>query len=113
VQDELNLSKPAEVVWTMHTRAKVEVDGAQATLRQGGKTLQARILSPANAKFSFEEVSLSPPQRPTKGLGKLLVRLPRQEGEVRLAVLLTPEADPGGEVALLPLAEWGRLLQQQ
>lgn len=113
VQDELALSKPAEVLWTMHTRAKVRVDGSQATLRQGGKTLQVKLLSPASAQFSFEEVDLSPPQRPTKGLGKLLVRLPGQEGALRVAVLFEPEGSQFGEVALIPLAGWGELLQQQ
>jgi hypothetical protein len=109
VQDELELSKPADVQWTMHTRAKVTVAASRATLRQGGKTLEARILSPASAQFSFEEVSLPPPQRPTKGLGKLLIRLPKQEGVLRLSVLLTPGADRGGELKLVPLAEWGTL----
>jgi len=113
VQDELELSKPADVMWTMHTKAKVELVGSLATLRQGDKKLQARILSPANVQFSFEEVNLSPPQRPTKGLGKLLIRLPKQEGALRVAVLLTPGADRGDEVKLVSLAEWGRLLQQK
>ncbi len=111
VQDELELSKPADVVWTMHTRAQATVAGLRATLHQGDKTLEAQILSPANAQFSFEEVNLPPPQRPTKGLGKLLIRLPKQQGALRIAVLLKPEADRGGEVKLVPLAEWGTLRQ--
>jgi hypothetical protein len=109
VQDELELTKSTDVLWTMHTRAKVTVAGSRATLRQGGKTFEARILSPANAGFSFEEVNLPPPQRPTRGLGKLVIRLPGQEGALRIAVLLTPEAERGGQVKLVPLAEWGTL----
>jgi hypothetical protein len=80
-------------------------------LHQGDKTLEARILSPPNAQFSFEEVNLAPPQRPTKGLGKLLIRMPKQQGALRIAVLLKPEADRGGEVKLVPLEAWGMLRQ--
>jgi hypothetical protein len=109
VQDELELTKSTAVLWTMHTRAKVTVAGSRATLRQAGKTLEARILSPANAQFSFEEVNLPLPQRPTKGLGKLSIRLLGQEGALRIAVLLTPEAERGGQVKLVPLAEWETL----
>lgn len=113
VQDELELSKLTEVSWTMHTRARVEVAGSVATLRQGDKQLQARILSPGNAQFTFEAVNLTAPQRSTKGLGKLLIRLPSQEGDLRIAVLLTPGTDRGEKVKLMSLAEWGRLLEQQ
>jgi hypothetical protein len=111
VQDELQLSKPVDVLWTMHTRARVSLAGSRATLRQNDQTLEARILSPVGAQFSFEEVNLPPPQRPTKGLGKLLIRLPEQQGEMRMAVLLTPGVDQGGDVKLVSLAEWGRLAQ--
>jgi hypothetical protein len=111
VQDELELFKAADVLWTMHTRAKATVAGSRATLHQGDKTLEARILSPANAQFSFEEVNLPTPQRSTKGLGKLLIRLPQQQGALRIAVLLVPGADRGGEVKLAPLEAWGTLRQ--
>jgi len=109
VQDELELVKPADVLWTMHTRAKATVAGSRATVHQGDKTLEARILSPANAQFSFEDVNLPPPQLPTKGLGKLLIRLPQEQGALRIAVLLGPGADRGGEVKLAPLEGWGTL----
>jgi hypothetical protein len=106
VQDELELSKPADVIWTMHTQATVTTDGSRATLRKGGKTLEARLLSPANARFSFEQVDLARPQRPARGMGKLLVRLPAQEGAVRIAILLQPGLERGREMKLSPLAEW-------
>jgi len=113
VQDELELTRSAGIIWTMHTRAKVEVKGPLAMLHQNGKTLQARILSPADAHFRFEQVNLAPPQRPTEGMGKLLIRLPGQKGAVRIAVLLAPNGNQGAEPKLVSLPEWGRLLQQQ
>ncbi|MCW5551348.1 MAG: heparinase II/III family protein [Verrucomicrobiae bacterium] len=105
VQDELELAKPADVVWTMHTQAEVTTEGARATLRKGGKILEVRILSPVDAQFSFEEVELARPQRPARGMGKLLVRLSEQQGAVRIAVVLQPGSTPGA-VTLSPLAEW-------
>lgn len=106
VQDELDLTKPADVIWTMHTQATVATDGALATLQKGGKTLEAQLLSPANARFSFEALDLARPQRPARGMGKLLVRLPAQEGMVRIAVLLQPSSERVKELTLTPLAGW-------
>lgn len=106
VQDELDLTKPADVIWTMHTQATVATDGALATLQKGGKTLEAQLLSPANARFSFEALDLARSQRPARGMGKLLVRLPAQEGMVRIAVLLQPSSERVKELTLTPLAGW-------
>ncbi len=111
VQDELALAGGTEVIWTMHTKAKVTLRGARATLRLNGKTLEAQILSPVNAAFSFEEVNLRPPQRPTPGLGKLLIRLPAQSGDLRIAVLLSPDDESARDANLSPLGEWGRLAE--
>jgi hypothetical protein len=53
VRDELTgLAPGTEVRWAMVTRAQVHVDRNQATLKQNGKTLQARLLSPADAVFA-------------------------------------------------------------
>ena len=48
-----------DVRWAMVTRAQVELNGSEATLRQNGKTLQAKILSPDGA--SFEVIPADPP----------------------------------------------------
>jgi len=50
------------VRWQMVTRAKITITraGNQATLRQGGKMLAARILSPAGSRF--EIASAQPPE---------------------------------------------------
>ncbi len=48
------------VRWQMLTHTKISVDKNQATLQQDGKTLLAKIISPAGA--SFEIASAQPPQ---------------------------------------------------
>ncbi len=61
IRDDIAAAKPGlSVRWQMVTHAKISVDKNQATLLQGGKTLSAKILSPAGAKF--EIASAQPPQ---------------------------------------------------
>lgn len=107
VQDEIEASKPVEVVWAMHTRAQITggADADRAELVQGGERLSARILAPAGARFDVAPVEIAAPQRPAPDVQKLIVRLPGRVASTRLAVLLAPgeEADPPG---IVPLDRW-------
>jgi hypothetical protein len=89
IQDEVETAKPVELTWTMHTVADVEIQGDRALLKQGAVTLEARLLAPAGATFTVEDVDIPPPQQPASGLRRLLVRLP-DVTSVQLAVLFTP-----------------------
>jgi hypothetical protein len=107
VQDEIEATDPADVVWAMHTMARVDLQGSRAVLTQNGETLIAQLLTPASARFEAAEVQIPPPQRPAKGVRKLLVRVKADAGEMlRLAVLLTPGKDQGSTPDLQPLARW-------
>ena len=55
VEDEVEANKPVKVQWNLHTMAGVQIsdDGRQATLSLGGKSIDARILSPDEGKFSI------------------------------------------------------------
>ncbi|HEY1685834.1 MAG TPA: heparinase II/III family protein [Tepidisphaeraceae bacterium] len=86
VMDEISLHQPANIVWQMHTRATIDVDGRRAVLHQGGKTLYARILSPAGATFAVTNATAPPPNNPNVGIRKLTVHLHTQ-GPVRLSIL--------------------------
>ena len=106
IEDEVAAATPADVVWAMHTRAGIALDGARATLTQGGQTLEARILAPAGATFGAEAISIPPPQHPSPGVRKLTVRLPGVTS-ARLVILLTPGAGPEtAPPAVLPLDRW-------
>ncbi|MCD4824950.1 MAG: heparinase II/III family protein [Phycisphaerae bacterium] len=94
IQDEVGCTSNDEIRWGMATRrAKIKLDGATATLTKDGKTLQAKILSPAGAKFEI----VSPPapihkkERPNKGVSMLVFRVkPENKKQLRMVILLTP-----------------------
>jgi hypothetical protein len=93
--------------WQMHTPAEVRIadDGATARLTRGGKALEARLLSPAGARFEVETPAVRPPQRPLD-VRKLIVRVPDARRPFRIAVLLTPATGDAREPVLVPLGEW-------
>jgi hypothetical protein len=110
--DGASLASPVDLVWAMHTRAKVAVDSATAALTQNGKTLTARILSPAGAVFATASADPGAPQARNEGVTKLVVRLPALSGATRLAVVLSTDVTVAP--ALAPLDDWvalGRVQQ--
>ncbi len=54
LQDEIELKKSSELYWFAHTLAEIEIseDGRRAILTNGGKKLQAEIISPQGATFT-------------------------------------------------------------
>jgi len=62
VQDEIETTKPSEVYWFGHTTAEIEIQENKKTaiLTNGGKKLQAQIISPSNAEFSVMEAKALP-----------------------------------------------------
>lgn len=115
VQDEIEARDPTEVWWFMHTRADVEVsdDGRSATLRRGGETLRARLLSPSAGRFTVRPAAPLPPspdpegQAKNEGVRKLSIHV-TGVAEARIAVLLTPQwsGDQPPVPEVNPLARW-------
>ncbi|MBE7558502.1 heparinase II/III family protein [bacterium] len=109
IQDEFRLARPCEVAWGMTTDASIQPSGATAVLKQNGRQLTARILSPAGASWSVESAEQAPPQAANKGVSRLIVRFSRPAGDVRVAVLLSPQWEDGEtveRVPVKPLADW-------
>lgn len=107
LQDELETRTPVKIVWAMHTRAEIGLNGSVALLSQGGQKLEARILSPEGARFESQEVNLLPPQYSTKGIRKLLVALPGTT-HTQLTILFSPgDARERSYTSDLPLEKWG------
>jgi Heparinase II/III-like protein/Domain of unknown function (DUF4962) len=108
IEDEIEAPAPVEVVWGMHTKAEVAIEGATARLTLGGETVVARILEPAEAAFEVLSANPPPPQAQQPDVRKLAVRLSGVT-QARLAVLLTPLA-PGVSAdfapAVEPLSQW-------
>ncbi len=110
VQDEFALTKSCKPAWGMTTDADISVktDGS-AVLTLDGKTLTARVLSPAGAQFSVESAEQTAPQKTNKGVRRLMVRLPQTTGDLRIAVLLSPnwpDGKPTADTELNPLSQW-------
>lgn len=111
VQDEFEINKPCEVAWGMTTDAKIAVDKTgKAVLTIGDKKMTAQILSPAGAVFTVESAEQKPPLQPNKGVRRLMVRLKKQKGDVRIAVFFTPEWPKTQRIIKNPqiksLSEW-------
>ena len=108
VQDELDLAGPHDLAWGMTTDAAVTVAGPMAKLKLAGKELEARILAPAGAEFSVESAQRQPPEKANAGVSRLMVRLTKCQGPVRLAVLLSPVWPEGAvrSAEIVPLNQW-------
>jgi hypothetical protein len=100
VRDEVRAEKPVDVVWHMHTTAKIRIglDGKSAVLVMGGKELKASIDQPAEgARFELAMSDTPPGVKSTVPTGqvrragqKLVVRLGEKVSELHLVVTLTP-----------------------
>jgi hypothetical protein len=106
VQDEVRAREPVEIVWNFHTRARVEPKGATAILSQGRARLEARILSPAGARFDVISANPPPPQAQQPDVHNLIVRLPERVKQARIAVLFTIAGDSVSAPTLESLDSW-------
>jgi hypothetical protein len=110
VQDEFQMKKPCELAWGMTTDARINIeDKSNAVLEFQGKKLCAYLLSPEEAGFAVEPAEQEAPQRKNTGVRRLVIRLPKGQGDVRIAVLLSPiweDGAPVQSVDIEPLAGW-------
>ncbi len=105
MQDEIDLRAESTVTWAMHTEAKITVGESSAQLTLGGQVMNARILSPANARFEVESVKIPPPQNPAPNVRNLVIRLP-VNGPMTIAVQFTPGSAAPAVVRIRPLSRW-------
>jgi hypothetical protein len=107
VQDEINPTKPVDVMWNMHTYANVSIatDGHSATLHDGDTRLEVRILSPVNAHFVLVSAQAPPPQSPIVGVSNLTISLSKQSAPATIAVLFSEQHD-STVPKIRPLSSW-------
>ncbi len=109
VRDEIAGAR-GNVQWTMVTGAEISLAGNKATLTQDGKTLQAEILMPRDARF--RRMSTKPPSKKEKqnrGTQILAVSIAAEpDREVAISVLLQPTEPGKPMVTVQPqrLEEW-------
>jgi hypothetical protein len=85
VQDDIVAKQPADLWWSMHTKAAIKIsgDGKLATLQQNGKTMIAKLLAPANGFFTILPATYLP------GQSFPLTKNSENKGFVKLAIHLT------------------------
>ncbi len=105
VEDEVDLRESEEVLWSLHTRAVVDLEGARATLSGRKAKMEARILSPEGASFEVLSAARPPPEGRLDDVKKLAIRL-RGVATARIAVWMAPAGDALAAPPLEPLDAW-------
>ncbi|HYX39004.1 MAG TPA: heparinase II/III family protein [Oligoflexus sp.] len=136
IQDEIVASQSSDIWWFMHTDRSTTItvkgSGTTAELKNGNKTLVARILSPSTARFSEPKDAKSLPSSPeipkwteedapdgvepgtpqgdsNRGFKKLAIHLEGFSGGT-ITVLLTPLNNGESQPAIIPtvaeLKDW-------
>ncbi len=105
VQDEIDLLHAERVTWAMHTAAKITLQGRTAILEQGGQTLTARILYPADVEFQTAPAAAPPPQAQQPDITKLVIRF-RVTEPTYIAVLFTPGTAEPQIPKLTAVSDW-------
>lgn len=117
VQDEIQLKRPADVLWFAHTPASISLStaGDSAVLEQNGERLYVRLLEPRGAAFQVLDAkplakSPAPSNQADNARGKHPVRkLAIQLNSVqqtRIAILFSPLENQAVDVR--PLEQWRR-----
>jgi len=109
VQDEFEMKGPCDITWGITTDAQISLRKEWiAELHLAGRTLVARVQSPYHAAFRIESAEQESPQKTNKGVKRLVIRVPKAEGKVRVAVLFSPVWPDGtiSSTGMKPLAEW-------
>ncbi len=113
VSDEISHPASPDLYWFAHTAAEVRLsaDGRRATLRQGGKTFEATLISPAGARFTVMDAQPLPgsphptENNPNKGLRKLSIHLSGVK-TTRIVVAFHPAGVTVRTPFTRPLDEW-------
>jgi hypothetical protein len=109
VEDELEAGTAVSVVWALHTKAVIAVQGSKATLSQNGKSLVVQVLEPAGATLSSSDLNLPAPQNPSTGIRKLKLTLPAKVTSTRIVVVFLPSGQSAAGLKARPLKDWATL----
>lgn len=111
IQDDLTaLDRPTPIRWGMVTRAEVTIESDNAAvLRQDGKSVSLRVLSPAGARLAVFDTENPPRDFDAKNPGTRMigfeVELAPGAAET-LAVFIQPGESSGEPPAIAPVAAW-------
>lgn len=99
--DEIEVAEPIKsIAWQMHTNAKIDLDGADATLTEldHSGAIQRLYVHIKNPKVELSLADATPDgpsgQNPNTGVRKLVVALVNVPQKIRIEVFLSPEHRP-------------------
>ena len=116
LQDEIEADQPVDVVWHMHTAAKIELQegGKRAVLTQNGKRLTAYVAGDSAWRFEIAVADPPPPAEPNppmraksaRNSQKLIVRRGDKSAKMLLVVQLVPEGEESVQQRIELLSNW-------
>jgi hypothetical protein len=110
VEDEIDAQHPVKVQWNLHTTAALQIsdDKRSAEMTQGGKSIEAEILSPDGATFAIIGANPGGRQNPNKGVSNLIIALPEKVSSARIIVVLAAKDAAAQVTDVAPLDQWSR-----
>lgn len=111
VRDEIDFKKESDFYWFMHTRADVEITGANTAVLSSGAQMNFEFIS--NQPLTIEvmdavplDTSVSPQNTENKGIRKIVLK-GKVKGHLDLTVKMTPSSIAGVTVLEnTPINEW-------
>jgi hypothetical protein len=74
--DRFTAAESRDILWQMHSRAAITIDGRVATLTRDAKRYALRIEAPSDAAFELADPRRAPPEATNAEFSKLILRLP-------------------------------------
>ncbi len=104
VQDEIVWAgQERNICWNLLTDAEISLNRRSATLKKSGKSLRAKIISPAQAVFRRSAAQQNPPEMLNEGFRLLTINFAAKEPATTICVVL---ANNSADFVATPLAEW-------
>lgn len=115
IRDEYELSEECEIVWQMHTEAKIEIigDGKAAVLYQDNKKLYVKLITDENIKLEVTEAKsyfneINSGETVNKGIKKLVAKGNSRSGTINIWMvpLENDEKIPNNIPEIKQLSQW-------
>jgi len=106
IQDEFETTGAVELTWTMHTRAKAEINGRSITLSQGQSTATLTVLEPVDGQLFVESAGQKSPQATNEGVLRVGVKHHHSGGSGRVIIQLSSGDKTNFIYEPRPLENW-------
>ena len=102
IQDEVDLTGPAQLASQFHTQAQVEISGNSVVLKKDGQSIRVEMQSSTPGEWKVEEIDLKPPMNPTPNTRKVSFVVAAGKG----THTLTCRFGEAGRTKIKPIKRW-------